>query len=138
MHLRLLSSLCALGALCGEMFAADPAPWATYRGNPQRTGNTDNAPGPDRPAVLWAVKGQDHFVASPMPLGDRIYVAGIGAFNRPTVAVYPVGAKGPAPQPAWSRSAPYLKLASVSSPAVSGNALVFGDGMHQDSGGILH
>src|SRR5207248_7150327 len=32
----------------------------------------------------------------------------------------------------------YLKLASVSSPAVAGDYLVFGDGMHQDSGGVLH
>jgi outer membrane protein assembly factor BamB len=133
-----ISSICVLCVICGSSSAAEPAPWATYRGNPQRTGNTDNQPGPDKPAILWAVKGQDHFIASPVPIGDCIYVAGVGAFNRPTVAVYPVSAKGPAPQPTWSRSAPYLKLASVSSPAVAGNALVFGDGMHQDSGGILH
>jgi outer membrane protein assembly factor BamB len=42
------------------------------------------------------------------------------------------------PQPVWTKSSPYLKLASVSSPAVVGNLLVFGDGMHQDSGGVLH
>ena len=42
------------------------------------------------------------------------------------------------PQPTWTKSAPYLKLASVSSPAVAGDYLVFGDGMHQDSGGVLH
>ena len=134
---RFATAFGVLCVLCGSSPAAEPGPWATYRGNPQRTGCTDNQPGPDKPAVLWAVKGQDHFVASPVPVGDRVYLAGIGAFNRPTVAVYPVGAKGPV-QPAWSRSAPYLKLASVSSPAVVGNALVFGDGLHQDSGGILH
>ncbi len=139
MSLRTAITLCALVALGGGSFAADPAPWATYRGNPQRTGNTDGVPGPATPAVLWAVKSQDHFVAAPVPIGpDRVFVSALGAFNRPTVAVFPLAAKGANPEPAWSRSAPMLKLATVSSPAVSGNALVFGDGMHQDSGGLLH
>src|SRR5205823_1877025 len=53
--------------------AADPSAWATYRGNPQRTGNTDNQPGPAAPAVLWSVKSQDHFVASPAIIGDKLY-----------------------------------------------------------------
>ena len=125
----------ALLAFASPLFAADPAPWATYRGNPQRTGNTDGQAGPEKPSVLWAVQSQDHFVAAPVPVGDSLYVAGFGAFNRPTIALYPAkdGAK-----PLWSRSAPYLRLASVSSPAVSGNSLVFGDGLHQDSGGTLH
>lgn len=140
MTFRLWYSLCALCALCGEsssVFAADPAPWATYRGGPQRTGNTDNVAGPAAPAVLWAVKSQDHFVASPVPVKDGVYVAGIGAFNRPSAHLYPLAAKGP-PAALWTKSAPYLKLASVSSPAVAGELLVFGDGLHQDSGGVLH
>ena len=33
--------LLALLALASPLFAADPAPWATYRGNAARTGNTD-------------------------------------------------------------------------------------------------
>jgi outer membrane protein assembly factor BamB len=118
-------------------FSADPAPWATYRGNPQRTGNTDNAPGPDKPAVLWVVKGNDQHVASPVPVKDGVYVAGIGAFNRPSISLFPLAGKNP-PAATWTKSAPYLKLASVSSPAVAGDYLVFGDGMHQDSGGVLH
>jgi outer membrane protein assembly factor BamB len=138
MFLRsLLSSLCVLCVLCGKSPAAEPGPWGTYRGNPQRTGNTDNQPGPDKPAVLWVLKGQDHFVASPVPVKDGVYLAGIGAFNRPTVALLPLAGKNP-PQPTWTKSAPYLKLPSVSSPAVAGDYLVFGDGMHQDSGGVLH
>jgi outer membrane protein assembly factor BamB len=137
MMFRLLSSLCALCALCGECSAADPGPWATYRGNPQRTGNTDGKPGPDKPAALWVAKTPDHFIAAPVPVKDGVYLSGLGAFNRPTVAVYPFAAKTPV-QPTWTKSAPYLKLASVSSPAVSGEYLVFGDGMHQDSGGVLH
>src|SRR5438445_473151 len=69
-----LSSLCVLGVLCGETYSVDPGPWATYRGNPQRTGNTDKQPGPDKPAVLWAIKSQDHFIAAPVPVGDKLCV----------------------------------------------------------------
>jgi outer membrane protein assembly factor BamB len=83
------------------------------------------------------VKSQDHFVASLVPVKDGVHLAGIGAFNRPTISVFPIAAMSP-PQPRWTKSAPYLKLASVSSPAVAGDYLVFGDGMHQDSGGVLH
>ena len=139
MHARLLVSLCVLCVLCGEISAADPAAWATYRGNPQRTGNTDNQPGPDKPAVLWAVKSaQENFVAAPVPLGDRVFLSALGGFNRPVVSVFPLAPKGPMPEPAWSKTAPYLKLPSVSSPAADRGVIVFGDGMHQDDGGVLH
>src|SRR6185312_15317941 len=97
-------------------FAADPAPWGTYRGNPQRSGNTDNQPGPASPTVLWSVKSQDHFVASPVPVGDKLYISGLGGFNRPTISLFPLNGAGKV-EPAWSKSAPYLRLASVSSPA---------------------
>lgn len=135
-----LSTLAILGCdflFCGVALAAGPGPWATYRGNPQRTGNTDNLSGPNAPAVLWAVKSTDHFLAAPVPVKDGIYISGVGAFNRPTISLFPLQGKSP-PQPIWTKSAPYLKLASVSSPAVVGELLVFGDGMHQDSGGVLH
>ena len=114
--------------------AAEPTDWPTYRGNPARTGNADGKPGPKSPAVLWAVKSQDHFLASPVPVNGGVYVAGVGAFNRPTVSVLNANTGAAV----WSRSAPYFRLASVSSPAVAGNLLVLGDGMHQDAGGILH
>ena len=127
--------LLALLAFAAPVLAAEPGPWATYRGNAARTGNSDGKAVPDRPVVLWAVQSQDHFIAAPVPVGESLYVSGFGAFNRPTIALYPTldGKK-----PTWSRSAPYLRLASVSSVAVSGNSLVFGDGLHQDSGGTLH
>ncbi len=128
--MRLLIGLLAVFSVAAE-------PWATYRGNPQRTGNTDGIAVPDSPSVLWAVKSQDHFVASPVPVGENVYLSALGGFNRPVVSLYPRNAKGE-PKPAWTRSAPYLRLASVSSPATLGNFLVLGDGMHQDSGGILH
>ena len=91
----LLSSLC----LCASVVhspAADPGPWATYRGNSQRTGNTDGRPGPEKPGVLWVVKSQDHFVAAPVPVGGNVYLSALGAFNRPTAALYPLTG-GPRP-----------------------------------------
>jgi outer membrane protein assembly factor BamB len=130
-------SLCSLCAFVVNGFAAEPGPWATYRGNPQRTGNTDGAPGPEKPAILWVLKSTDHFMASPVPVKDAVYVAGIGAFNRPSAHLFPLAAKNP-PAATWTKSAPYLKLASVSSPAVAGDLLVFGDGLHTDAGGVLH
>ncbi|HUR55583.1 MAG TPA: PQQ-binding-like beta-propeller repeat protein [Gemmataceae bacterium] len=132
----LLALLLVSPAVCADPYAY-PAAWATYRGSHTRTGNTDGVAGPAQPAVLWAMKSQDHFIASPVPVGDKLFVSGLGGFNRPTISLFPLTAKGMA-KPAWTKSAPYLKLASVSSPAVVGNALVFGDGMHQDSGGMLH
>jgi outer membrane protein assembly factor BamB len=130
--------LCALGVLAGELArtsAADPGPWATYRGNPQRTGHTDGKPGPDKPAVLWAVASQDHFIAAPVPVGESLFTSAFGAFNKPAVALLPM-ADGK--KPTWTRSTPTLKLASVSSPAVTDQFVLFGDGLHQDSGGVLH
>jgi outer membrane protein assembly factor BamB len=131
---RSLFALVVVG-LCTSLPAADPGPWATYRGNPQRTGNTDGKPGPDAPAVLWAVASQDHFIAAPVPVGDHLFASAFGAFNKPATMLLPIkdGKK-----PAWTRSTPTLKLASVSSPAVADKLLVFGDGLHQDSGGVLH
>ncbi len=113
-------------------------PWATYRGNPQRTGHTDGKPGPTTmPKVLWVHKGQDHFIAAPVPAGNEMVLAGLGGFNVPTLFAF---ATDPAAKQrvVWSRSAPLLKLPSVSSPAVVEGQLIFGDGMHQTDGAILH
>lgn len=138
MHQRL--ALVVLVALAAPALAADPGPWATYRGNPQRTGNTDGKPGPEKPAVLWALKSQDHFVASPVAVGDKVLLSGLGGFNRPTISLFPLAPAGGKVEPVWSKTAPVLKLASVSSAAHAADKglLVFGDGMHQDSGGLLH
>jgi outer membrane protein assembly factor BamB len=125
--------------LCGvnylPVLAAEP--WSTYRGNAQRSGNTDGKAGPARPDVLWAHKGQDHYIASPVPLGDRLFVSSFSGFNLPTVAVLDTDPKA-AKRFAWSKGIPLLKLPTVASPAVNGNRLIFGDGMHQTDGAILH
>ena len=73
----LLGALWALGGALSPAPAAEPGPWATYRGNPQRTGNTDGKPGPDKPAVLWVLKPddvqkRDDYIAAPVPVGTRV------------------------------------------------------------------
>jgi outer membrane protein assembly factor BamB len=112
-------------------------PWSTYRGNPARTGSTDGVAVPDSPKILWAIKANDQFIASPVPVGDGVYLSRLGAFNQPRLGVYPLASAGE-PKAVWTKAVPYLRLASVSSPSVGGNLLVFGDGMHQDAGGTLH
>src|SRR6266542_6245502 len=76
------------------------ADWPTARGNPQRTGCVDNQPGPAAPKVLWVYKSQDHFLASPVPDGERLHVVGLGGFNSATLLALPLDPKG-APAPLW-------------------------------------
>jgi outer membrane protein assembly factor BamB len=112
-------------------------PWATYRGNAQRTGNTDGVAGPKQPKVLWVVKSKEHHIASPVPAGDRLFISGLGAFN---VGFFACLSTEPNPKQRtlWHRTAPYLTLPTVSSPALTKWGLVFGDGMHQTDGANLY
>jgi len=135
---KLSSLLSAL--LCWCLLAPSllgQAPWSTYRGNPQRTGNTDNKPGPAAPKVLWVFKAPDNFVASPLPQDDRVLFTGFGAFNVSTIYCFTTDPKA-SERVLWKKSAPYLKLPSVSTPALSDGLLIFGDGMHQTDGAFLH
>jgi len=131
-----LFSLLALGLWAAG--AAGQQPWSTYRGNPERTGNTDGKPGPSAPKVLWAFKSQDHFIASPVPAGEQVYVSGLGAFNVSTLYGLAADPKTPQGQVTFKKTSPYLKLPTVSSPALADGKLVFGDGMHQTDGAVLH
>ncbi len=117
--------------------AAEPGPWATYRGNSARAGNTDGKVGPVVPRVHWAQKSRDHFIAAPVPYGDRLFVSGLGFINISTFYSLDLSPKGGG-SVAWKKSAPYLKLPTVSSPGVADGKLVFGDGMHQTDGATLY
>jgi outer membrane protein assembly factor BamB len=117
--------------------SAAAEPWSTYRGNPQRTGNTDGMPGPAQPKVLWALKSVDHYVAAPVVFGDRLFIAGLGAFNVSTFQCLSVDPKA-AQRTLYTKSTPFLKLPMVSSPAIADGNLVFGDGMHQTDGAVLY
>src|SRR5258708_2592738 len=60
-----LSFLCVLCVSVVSSSAVEP--WATYRGNSERTGCTDGKAGPAAPKILWAVASKEHYVASPVP-----------------------------------------------------------------------
>jgi len=126
-----LSSLC----LCVSVVSA-AEPWSTYRGNPERTGCTDGKGGPEKPKVLWVYKGNDQYVAAPLPLGARLYVPALGGLNVPTFRALDVDPDA-RERVAWSKTLPSLQLPSVSSPAVAGDKLIFGEGMHQNDAGVL-
>ncbi|MBI3409895.1 MAG: PQQ-binding-like beta-propeller repeat protein [Planctomycetes bacterium] len=111
--------------------------WSTYRGNAQRTGNTDGLAGPENPKLLWVLKSKDNYIASPVPAGARLFISGLGAFNTANFACLSADPKA-ANRTLWTKTTPYLKLPTVSSPAVFGNKLIFGDGMHQTDGATLH
>src|SRR5580704_16068329 len=104
--------------LCAVMPADAVEPWCTYRGNEQRTGNTDGIAGPKVPKLLWVVKSNDHYIASPVPWKNRLYVSGLGAFNVASFACLntDLDAKD---RTLWTKTTPYLKLPTVSSPAVT-------------------
>lgn len=136
MKYAILTSFCLLIA---ASTASALEPWATYRGNPQRTGCTDNVAGPATPKVLWALKAKEHFVAAPVPAGDKLLVSGLGAFNVGTFFCLNTESKTPADKRVlWSKSSPFLKLPTVSSPALFQGKLYFGEGMHQTDGASFY
>jgi outer membrane protein assembly factor BamB len=127
---------CVFGAaLAGPALAVEP--WATYRGNVGRTGCTDNQPGPTTPKVLWVHKSREHFIAAPVPHGKQLFVSSLGAFNVAHFSCLDTD-PGAKTRILWSKSTPYLKLPTVSSPGLFRGRLVFGDGMHQTDGATLH
>src|SRR3954468_6880864 len=132
--------LCASVPLWLLLVAFAPAAhadWTTHRGNPQRTGNQDDQPGPSAPKVRWVYKAPEHFIAAPVPAGKAVFAAGLGAFN--TAQFHALSLDGDAAQrQLWGKSAPFIKLPTVSSPAVVGDLVVFGDGMHQTDGAALY
>src|SRR5689334_18705337 len=74
-----------------------------------------NQPGPAHPKILWAHKSTEHFVAAPAVGEKLLYVTSVGAFN--TGAVHALSldpAAGEKERVVWSKSAPFLKLPTVS------------------------
>ena len=126
-----------IAVLIALLFSPAHAEWTTSRGNLQRTGNLDGQRGPAKPNVLWAYKAAEHFVASPVPDVGTLYLAGLGAFSTPIFHAFSIDPDA-TERALWSKGAPYLKLPTVSPPAVSGGLVVFGDGMHQTDGATLY
>ena len=76
-------------------------------------------------------------MASPVAGADALYVSGLAAFNTGNFHALSLdpAAKD---RELWSKSPPYLKLPTVSAPALADGKVIFGDGMHQTDGAILH
>lgn len=129
-------SFLAILSLCANARAQGDG-WATYRGNAQRTGNSDGIAGPANPALHWVLKSKDNYIASPVPAGDKLFISGLGAFNTANFVCLSADPRA-ANRTLWTKTTPYLKLPTVSSPAIAGNKLIFGDGMHQTDGATLH
>src|SRR5947209_20147973 len=106
--LRTLLTVTLILVFTPSVRAQTPEPWSTYRGNAQRTASTDGLAGPAAPKVLWTLKSKDHYIASPVPMGNRLYVSGLGAFNTGNFACL---STDPAPKSRvlWTKATPFLK-----------------------------
>jgi len=105
--------------------------WPLFHGGPARTGAVPGADQPNRPAVHWIFQdGNVGFYSSPAVVGNRVYVAsqtpsvfkGVGSGE-----IYCFDAD--TGQVAWHK-APKGYQAAFSSPSVSGDYLVCGEGLH--------
>ena len=134
---RIAIAIVAALAYAAPVCAQKSEPWSTFRGNPQRTGSTDGQPGPQAAKVLWAYKSPDHHLSSPVPMGDRLLLSGLTGFNVGFINCISTEIK-PKKRELWTKTTPLLKLPTVSSPAIVGDAVVFGDGMHQTNGAMLY
>ncbi len=132
-RLRLHALGMALLALSQGLAHAD---WPTHRGDSQRTGVAGGEVGPKTPGILWVHLSREQYIASPVPTDGVVFVSSLGAFN--TARFEALAAEPGANRVVWSKAAPALKLPVVSAPAVANGKLVFGDGMHQTDGAILH
>lgn len=89
------------------------------------------------PKVLWVHKAPEHFVAAPVVGPGELYVSSLGAFNSGNF--YALSLDPAAQQRVrWSKTPPFLKRPTVSEPAVVDGKVIFGDGMHQTDGAVLH
>ena len=129
--------VCAALVLLVAWASAGAAAWPTGRGNPERTGNLDDRPGPAAPKVLWVYKALEHFIASPVPGAGALYVSGLGTFNTGNFHGLAL-ADTVADRVLWTKTAPYVTRPVVCAPAVAEGLVVFGDGMHQTDGAVLY
>jgi len=104
--------------------------WPMFRGGLARRGTVGESPGPNTAAVrwIWKKKRGEHFFSSPAVVGDRVYVtsASPGVFGGKG-SIYCFNAE--TGSLLW-KSAPKGYLPTFSSPSVSGNRLVCGEGLH--------
>jgi outer membrane protein assembly factor BamB len=86
--------------------------------------------------VLWVHEASEHFIASPVATEQALFVSALGTFN--TAAFYSLSVDPAAAQRVqWKKGPPALRQAMVCAPAIVGDKLIFGDGMHQTDGATL-
>ncbi|MEX2214748.1 MAG: PQQ-binding-like beta-propeller repeat protein [Phycisphaeraceae bacterium] len=126
-------SIALLLALAATSAAAD---WPTYRGSNTRRGNIDSQPGPASAKVLWVHHSKDDFFASLSAREGTVYatgLGGIGDFNVYALVTDPASTK----RAVRIAGSPLIKQPVLSSPSIAGDYLIFGDGMHLNSGAVL-
>src|SRR5436190_528769 len=99
-----LTSVCLCASVVPDLHAQEP--WSTYRGNAQRTASTDGQAGPASPKVLWALKSKDHYIASAVPAGDKLFISGLGAFNTAQFVCLSTDPKA-VKRELWSKTTPF-------------------------------
>ncbi len=107
---------------------AGAADWPMFRAGAGRLGAVPGAPGPARGGEVWRFDGADTFYSSPSVVGNRVYVTSAEkGIYRDSGAVYCLDADTGGV--VW-RAQPDGFRATFSSPSVSGNYLVCGEGLH--------
>lgn len=115
----------------GDREASDHQ-WAMFRGGPARLGAVPGDPPPMSPGLVWDFDEELTFYASPAVVGNRVYAtsAHLGAFgalggDRGVIFCLDADAGGVV----WRSSIDGYR-ATFSSPAVFGERLVCGEGLH--------
>ena len=130
-------SLCFLCVLCvfvvNPAFAAEPA-GRRIAATPSAPATPTARPAPPNPPFCGC--SQARSISSPRR--RRPATASSSPASAPSTS--PRSTASPSiPRPTrashWTKTTPFLKLPTVSSPAVVGDKLIFGDGMHQTDGG---
>ena len=104
--------------------------WPLFRGGPERTGAVPETPEPARGGLHWALRrGKTGFLSSPAVVGNRVYVstATTAIIGGGSGEIYCLDAD--TGEVAWHAAPPGYR-ATFSSPVVSGDYLVCGEGLH--------
>jgi len=104
--------------------------WPLFRGDPERTGAVPGTPEPARGGLHWAFRrGKTGFLSSPAVVGNRVYVstATMAIIGGGSGEIYCLDAD--TGEVAWHAAPPGYR-ATFSSPVVSGDYLVCGEGLH--------
>lgn len=105
--------------------------WPLFRGNIERTGVVPGTPSPTGGGIHWSFRGNNEgFLASPAVVGNRVYISTVRPGFRPSGMIYCLDADTGAV--VW-RAAPPGFRPTFSSPSISGNRLVIGEGLHDTS-----